>query len=439
MRIAGMSVWVLVLVFALAGAVSFGAPAPAAQEEPAIVFPWYVCPGLGFIDYEGDEEVRDGYLVSLRLGYDFNDWWAVEGLFTLAPDLEENTVGHTFIDANGNVVHERISRVKNPEDRGFDSTYAAGLALEGLFHFTRWDRVDPYLAIGGGFTWYGDKVNGENFDPAIRVGGGIMYHINDEWAVRADWRSFLAGNDIEANSIIDGGLVWTWGARVAPRIGAVSGPGDMDADGLFDDEEVNRYRTDPRNPDTDFDGLKDGEEVHSYRTDPLKRDTDGGLVADGHEVIEDHTDPLNPNDDVILFELNIEFDYNKADLKAVYFPQLDIIGKVLKRNPGATARVEGHADRSRKSGADYNKKLSLSRAEAVREYLSAKAGIEKSRTSAIGYGFDRPKALNNPETGNPVNRRVEVYIKGANRAGESDLIRSFEAARPPLAPTPDTK
>jgi len=31
---------------------------------------------------------------------------------------------------------------------------------------------------------------------------------------------------------------------------------------------------------------------------------------------------------------------------------------------------------------------------------------------AHGYGFSRPKAPNDPETGNPENRRVEVYIRG---------------------------
>jgi hypothetical protein len=30
---------------------------------------------------------------------------------------------------------------------------------------------------------------------------------------------------------------------------------------------------------------------------------------------------------------------------------------------------------------------------------------------AAGYGFDRPKAMNDKINGNPVNRRVEVYIR----------------------------
>lgn len=36
---------------------------------------------------------------------------------------------------------------------------------------------------------------------------------------------------------------------------------DSDADGLTDSEEINIYKTDPKNPDTDGDGFKDGDEV----------------------------------------------------------------------------------------------------------------------------------------------------------------------------------
>ncbi|MCX6794749.1 MAG: hypothetical protein NTY31_02055 [Candidatus Falkowbacteria bacterium] len=36
---------------------------------------------------------------------------------------------------------------------------------------------------------------------------------------------------------------------------------DSDGDGLSDEEETNKYKTDPFNPDTDGDGYKDGEEV----------------------------------------------------------------------------------------------------------------------------------------------------------------------------------
>lgn len=418
-----------------------------AQVEPGDEAPWYVSFGLGLLDYEGDEDVDDGVLGVIRLGYDYNQWWSLEGVFSLAPYLDEKFVGETVLvdPETGESSFQRVSRLYR--GAGVHDTYAVGLALDGLFHFTRWERLDPYLSLGAGFIWYADKVGGEDFDPAVRVGGGVMYHFNDEWAVRADGRSFIAGNDTEVNSVIDASVVWTWGARVPRKFVAEAGPLDSDGDGLSDaeekelgtdpydpdtdkdrlsdGEEVNKYRTDPLNPDTDWDFLKDGDEVFDYKTQPLERDTDKGGVADGHEVIEDRTDPLDPLDDLQLFELYIQFDYDKADIKPEFFPQLDVIGKVLKRNPGATSRIEGHADRTKKSGARHNRNLSERRAKAVLNYLAETAGIEKSRMKAVGYGFDRPKAPNDPVLGNPENRRVEVYIRGAEdveKAAAAEIV-----------------
>lgn len=72
---------------------------------------------------------------------------------------------------------------------------------------------------------------------------------------------------------------------------------DTDGDGLKDGEEVNTHKTDPLKPDTDGDGLKDGEEVNQYKTNPLNPDTDGDGLKDGEEVIQYKTNPLNPDTD----------------------------------------------------------------------------------------------------------------------------------------------
>jgi len=408
-----------------------GIPLVATSQEigeVSLEAPWYASGSIGGMLFEGDEELKNGFALIGRVGYDHSEWWTWEGGLMLAPSLDGNDVGNTFIDDQGNVVQERIPL-------GPDDTWALGLTFEGLYHFTRWERVDPFLALGGGLTWYEDEVNGENFDPSIRVGGGVMYHFNDEWAVRADGRTFIAGNDTEANAIVDGGVVWTWGARIPPDFTAVGGPLDSDGDGLPDDEEPD-WNTDPFDPDTDKDGLSDGEEVyewktvptnpdtdhdaltdgfdevHKYGTHPLVRDTDGGGVADGHEVIEDDTNPLDPSDDLMLIELYIQFDYNKAIIKPEYYAKIDVIAKVLNRNPGATARIEGHADRTKKSKARYNKKLSRRRATAVLDYLADNGKIDRSRMTAHGYGFERPKGPVDLVNGNPEYRRVEVYLRG---------------------------
>jgi outer membrane protein OmpA-like peptidoglycan-associated protein len=326
---------------------------------------------------------------------------------------------------------KKISRLY--ETAGVHDTSALKFFGDGLFHFTRWERLDPYLSLGVGLTRYADDLGNGQTDAAVRFGGGVMYHFNDEWAVRADGRGFIAGEDTEANVTVDAGVVWCWGARVDPDYLAVGGVSDTDGDGLGDDaeielgtdpenpdtdgddltdgEEVLDYRTNPLDPDTDLDALKDGEEVKQYRTDPRDRDTDDGGVADGHEVIEDKTDPLDGEDDLILFELDIKFDYDQAVLKPAYYEDLDKIAMVLSRYPESTARIEGHADKTAKSDAKYNVELSERRAKAVAQYLSKSGNIDVSRLKAVGYGFSRPREENDPKKGNPRNRRVEVYIR----------------------------
>jgi len=421
--------------------------APTARAEEPAVFPWYVSPSIGRLDYEGDEPVRDALAANLRLGCDGAEWWSVEGTLMIVPYLDEQF--RTDWETG-----RKISRLY--EEAGVHSTWAVGLAVDGLYHFSRWERLDPYLTVGAGLIYYGDNF-GNQVDPAIRAGAGVMYHFNDEWAVRANFRAFFAGEDTEANSIIDAGVVWNWGAGIPPNTVVTGAPVDSDADGLLDEEElvwktnpydpdtdkdgltdgeeVKKWHTQPLNPDTDLDGLKDGyDEVLKWGTDPLKRDTDDGGVADGHEVIEDNTDPLNGADDLILFKLYIQFDYDKSVIKSQYNRDLDIIGKVLKRNPGSSARIEGHADKLKNSKPDYNRKLSQRRAAAALNYLADKAHIERSRLEAIGYGFDRPEVPNDPVMGNPLNRRVEIYIRGAE--GEKERIKQgrgekLSASEPP--------
>lgn len=387
---------------------------------------WYFSPSIGLYDYQGDEEVSDGYILSPRIGYDFNDWWSLEGVFTFAPSLDVGT-RHSY----GEVIPRN----------DFDSTWGAGLGIDALFHFTRWERLDPYLAVGGMMFWFGDEVDGKSVHPAVLAGGGVMYHFNDMWAIRGDARVVVAGSDAEANSLINAGIVWTWGAYVRPNILATDGPLDSDGDGLTDaeesqygtdhldpdtdndglkdGEEVKTYKTDPLNPDTDYDMLKDGAEVMKHETNPLDRDTDDGGVTDGHEVLEDNTDPRagHGSDDLMMFELYIQFDYDKAIIKPAFFADLDVIGKVMTRNPDSSAKVEGHADQKKSSSARYNKKLSERRAQSVVKYLEETHNIAGGRLEAEGYGFERPKVKPDLVNGNPENRRVEIYIRGAANEG----------------------
>jgi len=104
---------------------------------------------------------------------------------------------------------------------------------------------------------------------------------------------------------------------------------------------------------------------------------------------------------------NVFFDFNKAELKADSFPELDRIADFLLANATLSIEVSGHTDEI--GTAEYNSTLSTNRARAVANYLAAK-GVPASRLAVHGYGKDRPIASNETEEGRQLNRRVEFTI-----------------------------
>ncbi len=398
-----------------------------AADEFADAPRWYVSPGVGMMFFEGNQPADEGLNLVLRLGYDLSEHWTAEGGVSWAPNITSNGRDGAD-DAPGG-------------DSGIGAQSVRGVFMDGLYHFSRYERVDPYLAGGFGYLRANSKAfcEGDEYSAVgPRVGVGVMYHLTDRWSLRADARAFMAlDQTCEFIYTADAGVAYRFGGKgggggtVAPapdlpkdsdgdgltddeelKLGTDPFKKDTDGDGLTDGDEVKVHKTNPLNPDTDFDGLKDGEEVLTYKTSPLDRDTDKGGVADGHEVIEDKTNPLDPSDDLMLFEVYIQFDYDTTVIKPEYFAELDHVTRVLARNPQATAVVEGHADRRYRSSEKYNQELSEKRAQAVAAYIAGK-GVTAERLSAVGYGYMRPKVQSDLVAGNPENRRVEIYIRGA--------------------------
>ncbi len=417
-------------------------------EEAEDYARWYFSPGIGFYVTEGDQPLKDGLEADFRIGYDINEWWSFELGILWAPSLKEQFDKGDTSKINGRwyPIPRKESRSRG-KDHDFDHTWMLEPYADLLFHFTRWERLDPYLAGGIGLNIYGkDVVRDGTSEFVWRVGPGLMYSLTDEWALRADWRVLLTSDNTEFNSILDVGIVWHWGAGEEPDLIAMEGPIDSDGDGLSDDyelrigtdphnpdtdgdglrdgEEVLTYKTNPLNPDSDYDMLKDGEEVKKYKTNPLDPDTDKGGVRDGHEVLEDGTNPLDGRDDFLRFELHLLFEYDKDIINPKDYPDLDKVAAVLLRNPEATAVIEGHADRTTRSKRAYNIDLSSRRANAVKQYLRSK-GVDGSRLRAVGYGFDRPQYEPDMVNGTPLNRRVEVYVKGVTDQAVSDTLKKL--------------
>ncbi len=352
----------------------------------------------GYYNFEGDESVKDAPYVSLHAGWAWKERWSLEGVLSVA-DLDEN-----FANSYG----RRISRLERRA--GVDETSFIGLAFDALFHVAGRERFDPYISLGTGITWYEDDVDGE-IDPALRLGGGFMFHLSECLGLRADVKLIAAGDDSEMNSTLSGGLVWAFASsRVSPMRAEIAP--DSDGDGITDVMEE-RQGSNPFEVDSDFDGLSDADEINIYKTDPLKRDTDGGSVADGHEVIEDGTNPLESGDDLMVFELNVQFENKGVQIRPEYLSDLDAIAAILRKTPKATARIEGHTDAQKGASAKDMRKLTNHQTESIAAYFKDRWKIDSGRMITVGYGFDRPRAPNDPITGNPQNRRIEIYIRNA--------------------------
>ena len=102
----------------------------------------------------------------------------------------------------------------------------------------------------------------------------------------------------------------------------------------------------------------------------------------------------------------IYFDVNRDRLRPESDPLLREIATALQNNPSWQLAIDGHTDSS--GGAETNLQLSSQRADAVRDALVRRHGIEASRLSTRGYGATAPKDSNETAEGRARNRRVEL-------------------------------
>ncbi|MEW6489505.1 MAG: OmpA family protein [Thermodesulfobacteriota bacterium] len=108
-------------------------------------------------------------------------------------------------------------------------------------------------------------------------------------------------------------------------------------------------------------------------------------------------------------ELRINFDFDKADVKPEYLPQIEKVAAFLKANPDYTAVIEGHTDSQ--GPEEYNLRLSARRANAVAKILTDTYGISMERITAQSLGESRPIASNDTPEGRAQNRRIYAYME----------------------------
>jgi outer membrane protein OmpA-like peptidoglycan-associated protein len=130
---------------------------------------------------------------------------------------------------------------------------------------------------------------------------------------------------------------------------------------------------------------------------PRTRGLTRGLVIKGAEEKKE------------VIDLNIPFELNSATLQPQAVAQLEQLDTALKSAALGRSRfmIAGHTDG--RGNAEYNRQLSIRRAETVKQYLVAH-GVAARRLEASGFGMDRLLMPEDPQNG--ANRRVEITNLG---------------------------
>lgn len=104
---------------------------------------------------------------------------------------------------------------------------------------------------------------------------------------------------------------------------------------------------------------------------------------------------------------NIFYESDKYDLKDESNAELEVVVKMLEKNPSLKVEIGGHTDNT--GSEEKNRILSENRAKSVYDYLVNRS-ISADRVSYKGYASSKPLATNDTAEGKAKNRRTELVV-----------------------------
>ena len=299
--------------------------------------------------------------------------------------------------------------------------FGSGSILSALVHESK--QADAYVGIHFGIP-YRKKIKPDtdmdglydNVDKCPTVAGLARYQgcpIPD-----TDGDGF---NDEEDSCISVAGLQRYHGCPIP----------DTDKDGVNDEEDTCVHVAGLPQfhgcPDTDGDGIPDAQDkcptvagTLKYHGCPLG-DTDGDGLNDEEDLCPNQPGPVLTKGcpvDLPVEQIavnitadfrNILFDFGKTTIRPESEAIIANAAKTMNEQaPDVRFYIDGYTDNV--GSVTRNKIVSKQRAQAVVNAL-IKAGVNKSRVTARGFGKDHPKCDNKTEAGRQCNRRVEVVVR----------------------------
>ncbi len=399
-----------------------------AQIEPGV---FSVTPNVGLYGFEDNQNIDNGPLYGLGVGYNYTKKIGVEAVFNYV---------NTDFEYTDETVEAYIVR------------------LDGLYHFMPDNEFVPYIAAGLGTISTNDS-GGTNTNGMFNYGAGLKYFLSKTFAFRADARHIFDFESDNNNFALTMGFSYIFGKKEQAVPAAAPAPMDSDGDGVYDDMDqcpdtpagatvdsvgcpadsdgdgvydgIDQCPNTPAGAivdsvgcpkDSDGDGVYDGidqcpDTPRGAIVDSVgcPKDSDGDGVYDGIDQCPDTPLGLKvdakgcplPIEETVSIDLRVEFDFNKASVKTGYFEHINRVAKFLKQYPEVNAVIEGHTDHI--GSEEYNMNLSQRRAVSVMQKLIDK-GVDASRLQAVGYGESRPIADNKTNEGRQRNRRVMAAI-----------------------------
>lgn len=138
--------------------------------------------------------------------------------------------------------------------------------------------------------------------------------------------------------------------------------------------------------------------VSKTAQEALQRAEEAGKLAEGKFLFE-----------TVLTDDEVRFGFESSDLSDEARAAIDEFVQQLKQqNRSVYIEIQGHTDST--GSEQYNERLGLERAEAVRNYLSREHGVALHRMNVISYGEAEPIADNSSREGRAQNRRVTLVV-----------------------------